>query len=493
MTFTTLTFVLFLVTVFSVYWLLKKRSLQNIFLIIASYIFYGWWDYRFCAFLFASSIVDFTVSSQLGKTDDPRLRRLLLLISLGFNLGVLGFFKYWNFFAQSLTRALSTVGWHTDAITLQVILPIGISFYTFQGLSYTIDVYRGKMQPVKNLIDHLCFLSFFPQLVAGPIERATHLTPQVMKPRSFDYALAVDGSRQMLWGFFKKMVIADNLAPIIDRAYAHPNDATGAQLAFATVMFAIQIYCDFSAYSDIAIGTARLFGFSLMQNFATPYFSQSVSEFWRRWHISLSTWLRDYVYFPLGGSRVASEFRRSFNVLVTFLVSGAWHGASWNYIIWGGLHGVLILVEKLWTKEGTLRLQDTPGGSSLFPTPKVVFRMLLTFTLICMTWIFFRASSATQALLILRKILTQALNPSAFASIGDLLSASALVQNSHLLVLFAILIGFILAEWCQRCHAHPLMLGRWKTPMRWATYTTLLWLTLYWGTWNTGQFVYFQF
>lgn len=493
MTFTTLTFVVFLVTVFTVYWLLQKRSLQNIFLVIVSYIFYGWWDYRFCAFLFASSVVDFTVSSRLGKTEDPRLRRLLLLTSLVFNLSVLGFFKYWNFFAQSLNRSLSAVGWHLDVVTLQVILPIGISFYTFQGLSYTIDVYRRQMLPVKNLIDHLCFLSFFPQLVAGPIERATHLSPQVLSPRTFSYTLAVDGCRQMLWGFFKKMVIADNIAPIVDRAYTSPGSATGAQLAFATVLFAIQIYCDFSAYSDIAIGTARLFGFDLMQNFAAPYFSQSIAEFWRRWHISLSTWLRDYVYFPLGGSRVGSEFRRSFNVLLTFLISGIWHGASWNYIIWGGLHGGLILVEKLWTKGNTLRVQDTPGGTSLIPQPKVLLRMLITFSLLCLTWVFFRASSATQAILILRKILTQSIDALTFQSIAELLQASSLVQNSNAIVLLVLLIGFILAEWLQRRQAHPLMLSRWKAPVRWIAYMTLFWVTLYWGTWNTGQFVYFQF
>ncbi|WNZ43979.1 MBOAT family O-acyltransferase [Leptolyngbya boryana CZ1] len=472
--------------------MLKARFLQNIFLVIVSYVFYGWWDYRFCAFLLASSIVDFLVGRGLGKTEKPLFRKGLLLISLTFNLSILGFFKYWNFFTSSLNSALSSVGWHVDIITLNVILPVGISFYTFQGLSYSIDVYHRKMIPVKNLIDHLCYLSFFPQLVAGPIERATHLSPQVLAPRSFSSLLAVDGCRQMLWGFFKKMVIADNLSLIVDRAYAYPQYATGAQLTVATIAFAIQIYCDFSAYSDIAIGTARLFGFDLMQNFAFPYFSQSIAEFWRRWHISLSTWLRDYIYIPLGGSRV-SPFRRSMNVMITFLASGVWHGASWTYVIWGGLHGALILLEKVWTSEQTLRVQDVPGGTSILPKPKVLLRMLFTFSLICFTWIFFRATSLSDAMLIIGKIVTETVRRSSVGSVSELLQASPFVQNSGVVALVVLLGSFILLEWLQRHQAHPLVIGHWRTYIRRIVYTILFWVTLYWGTWSTGQFVYFQF
>jgi alginate O-acetyltransferase complex protein AlgI len=488
MTFTTLTFIIFLIFTFIVYWSLKKRFHQNIWLTIVSYIFYGWWDYRFCLFLFASSLVDYCVGLCLGRTDDPQRRKLLLLVSICFNLSVLGFFKYANFFAFNFQKAMGLIGWRVDDFTLNIVLPVGISFYTFQTLSYTIDVFRRDTQPTKNLINYLCYLSFFPQLVAGPIERGTHLIPQVLNDRTFSYTAAADGCRQILWGFFKKMVIADNLAPLVTLAYADPKAMSGPQLAIATVAFAFQVYCDFSAYSDIAIGTARLFGFDLMQNFAQPYFSQSMSEFWRRWHISLSTWLKDYVYIPLGGSRVAA-WRKPLNLMITFLVSGFWHGAAWTYIIWGGLHGLLLVIEPLWQRQKALKVTDIPGGNELFPRPQVLLRILITFTLTCFTWIFFRAKTGGDAILIIRKILTETFKPSVYANIGSLFKPLLIDIN----ILAALLIGFVVLEWLGRYRPYPLVVDKWALPWRWLSYTALLWATLFWGTWNTGQFVYFQF
>lgn len=488
MTFTTLSFIVLLFTTFFLYWKLNKRSQQNILLLTVSYFFYGWWDYRFCFLLFISSIIDYFIGITLFKTSWPQSRRALLIASLCFNLGLLGIFKYWNFFTDSLASSLAVLGWRVDFFTLQIILPVGISFYTFQTLSYTLDIYRRQLKPTNNLIDYLVYVSFFPQLVAGPIERATHLLPQFESPRHFDYEQAVDGCRQILWGFAKKMLVADNLAPIVDAAYSNPGDFPGPQLAFATIAFAFQIYCDFSAYSDIAIGTARLFGFKLMRNFAYPYFSQSMAEFWRRWHISLSTWLRDYVYIPLGGSRVDSSLRRATNVMLTFLVSGLWHGASWNFIIWGGIHGGVVLSEKLWLQHHPLRVKDIPGGSSLSPNPTVISRILLTFIFVCFAWIFFRAETLPDAFLILKKIVIDCFNPSSYHSIGGILSPCPIEKG-----ILGVLATFILIEWTRRAFPHPLVLNNSKRFVRWIIYTILLWTTIFWGTWSTGQFVYFQF
>ncbi len=489
MTFTTLTFIVFLAVVFTVYWSLRKRSLQNIFLFIASYIFYGWWNPFYCVFLFASSVVDYCAALGIDRFEQPALRRACLAIALCYNLGILGFFKYWGFFTDNLQQALGAIGWHLDFVTVNIILPVGISFYTFQSISYTVEVYRRQLRPATNFLDYLSYLAFFPQLVAGPIERANHLLPQFLHDRKFNYAVAVDGCRQMLWGFLKKMLIADNLSPLVDVVYGQPDQYTGPQLAFATVVFAVQIYCDFSAYSDIAIGTAKLFGFDLMRNFAYPYFSQSMSEFWRRWHISLSTWLKDYVYIPLGGSRVP-PLRAGINLMATFLISGLWHGASWNYVIWGGIHGGVILTERLWIgKEPILRQSDIPGGQELLPSPKVLMRILITFTLTCLAWVFFRAKGLSTALLILKKIATESFQPSAYGSFSRVFDILPLSGG----VVVSLMIGFVLIEWLHRHHLHPLMIGKLAAPLRWVIYSLCIWGTLVWGTWSTGQFVYFQF
>ena len=306
MHFTSLTFILFLTVVFGLYWSLRASRHQNLIIVLASYTFYGWWDYRFCTLILISSLIDFLIGRKIGQTENKASRKLLLTISLTCNLGLLALFKYYGFFAENFLAFAQSFGWTPNDLTLNLVLPVGISFYTFQTLSYTIDVYRGQLKPSTSVIDYLAFVSFFPQLVAGPIERGTNLLPQFQKQRSFNVEDATDGCRLILWGFFKKLAIADILAVPVDAAYDHWDEASGAQLGLATVFFAFQIYCDFSAYSDIAIGTARLFSIKLMRNFAYPYFSQSLSEFWGRWHISLSTWFRDYVYIPLGGNRNGS-------------------------------------------------------------------------------------------------------------------------------------------------------------------------------------------
>jgi len=323
MLFNSLEFLIFLPTVFVLYWFIFKNQLraQNILLLLASYIFYGWWDWRFLTLIIASTFLDYFIALQLGKTDISKKRKLLMGISLVGNLGMLGFFKYYNFFVSSWIEAWSSVGITMEASTLNIILPVGISFYTFQTLSYTIDVFKKEMQPTKSFIDFAAFVTFFPQLVAGPIERAAHLLPQFYKNRTFSYQYAVDGVKLIIWGMFKKVVVADNCAFFVNKIFENPEGYSSGELFVGMVFFAFQIYGDFSGYSDIAIGLSKLFGFDLMVNFKFPYFSRDIAEFWRRWHISLSTWFRDYIYIPLGGSK-GSQWFQIRNVMIIFLVSG---------------------------------------------------------------------------------------------------------------------------------------------------------------------------
>jgi alginate O-acetyltransferase complex protein AlgI len=458
MTFTSLTFVFFLGLVFISYWSLTNRFHQNVLLLCVSYIFYGWWDYRFCILMFGTSILDYGIGLLIYRTAELRWRRFLLILNIACNLGVLGFFKYFNFFADNFQSLAASLGWQVHPVTLRILLPAGISFYTFQAMSYTIDIYRGKMVPTRHPIEYLAFISFFPHLVAGPIMRAAHLLPQFLRQRRFDYSRAVDGCQQILWGFFKKMVC-----------------------------FAFQIYYDFSAYSDIAIGTAKLFGFDLMRNFAYPYFSQTMSEFWRRWHISLSTWFRDYVYISMGGGRV-SHLRRACNVLVTFLLSGFWHGAAWNFAVWGGLNGVTLIPEQFQSTKAALKATDTPGGERRLPTLVTVARIFRTFALTCALWIFFRARSLQDALSIFRQIAMDAPQLSTYGSVNVVRGISPIGGKVFLMVG-----ALICIEWWQRAHPHPLMLGRWPGSARWMAYTGLFWAVIYWGTHSPGQFIYFQF
>ena len=479
MTFTTLTFFIFFAVVFALYWSQPSCRVQNLLLIIAGYVFYGWWNPKYCPLIAAASFLDFFVGLGLNKTEVSWKRKLLLTCGLGGNLAMLGFFKYFNFFAENFQALAASLGWQVDAITLKVVLPVGISFYTFQTMSYSIDIYRRKMRATTHLLEYLSFVSFFPQLVAGPIERATHLLPQFFKERVFSFEQATDGCRQVLWGLFKKMVIADNLAPVVDAAFSNPSSFNGAELVLGTFCFAIQIYCDFSGYSDIAIGIAKLLGFELIRNFAYPYFSQSVGEFWRRWHISLSTWFKDYVYFPLGGSRV-SKPRMAFNVMVTFLLSGLWHGASWNFVFWGALNGAGVLPDILRPQHSKRNPREIPVEQ---PSAVAFFKVLVTFSFICIGWIFFRAPTFGSALLVMKRIVGSFLTTA-----GGLLDYDPTRGP-----IFVVLPLFLALEWVKRAHPHPLVFERWPLPVRWIGYTALFWTIVYLGTFGSSAFIYFQF
>lgn len=481
MLFTTFTFLIFVAIVFVTYWWLVERRAQNLLIVAASYVFYGWWDWRFCLMMAASTCVDYVVARKLGVAAGVRRRHVLLGLSITFNLGLLGVFKYFNFFAASLTSFLGALGWEAHPTTLKIILPVGISFYTFQTLSYTIDVYRKQLSPAHSLVEYLAFVSFFPQLVAGPIERATHLLPQFQRARVFDERAAGDGCRQILWGFFKKLALADQLATYVDAAYSDPGASSGAFLGIATVFFAFQIYCDFSAYSDIAVGTARLFGFELMRNFAYPYFSQDVGEFWRRWHISLSTWFRDYLFVPLGGSR-AGRWKTSTNLLVTFAVSGLWHGAAWQFLAWGTLNGIALLPGVLGGATAKRRATDVPGSTRMLPTAGELLKIVRTFAFICVTWVFFRADSIQSAWLILTKIAAAPLDP----HVGAIGFGRTAELTGWLLLLVSI-------EWLQRRHPHPLQFGQLPRLGRWVAYTTLLWGMFILMPDAVTPFLYFQF
>ena len=389
MLFNSFDFAIFLPIVFLLYWFVVKKNLklQNALIVLASYVFYGWWDWRFLSLIIFSTVVDYLVGQKLRVEEKQSKRKVLLWTSIIVNLGFLGFFKYYNFFLENFVDAFSLFGMQINANSLNIILPVGISFYTFQTLSYTIDVYKKKLEPTKDFMAFSAFVCFFPQLVAGPIERATNLLPQFYKKRTFEYHKAVDGMRQILWGLFKKVVIADNCAEFANQIFNNSADMNGSTLVLGAIFFTFQIYGDFSGYSDIAIGTSRLFGFDLKQNFATPYFSRDIAEFWRRWHISLSTWFRDYLYIPLGGSR-GSTWMKVRNTFAIFLVSGFWHGANWTFIIWGALNAIYFL-PLLLTNNNRKNLGVVAEGK-LLPSFRELIAMLTTFTLTVFALIFFK-------------------------------------------------------------------------------------------------------
>ena len=400
MLFNSIDFAIFLPIVFILYWFVTQKSLQlqNVLLVVASYFFYAWWDWRFLSLILFSTLVDYFVGLHLSKVTNKTKRKGLLWISIIANIGLLVFFKYYNFFVESFSAAFTFFGLDFTSSTLKIILPVGISFYTFQTLSYTIDVYRNKLDPTPNFIQFTAFVSFFPQLVAGPIERATNLLPQFSVKRVFDSKFAISGLHLIVWGLFKKVVVADNCAFFVNQIFDGASGHSSMELFLGAVLFGFQIYGDFSGYSDIAIGVARLFGFTLMVNFSFPYFSRDIAEFWRRWHISLSTWFRDYLYIPLGGSR-GSSYKRIRNVLIVFLVSGFWHGANWTFIIWGGIHALLFLPLLMFNKN---RTYVNESKMSLKQLPKI----LVTFILVTFVWIFFRADNATHAIQFISDILS---------------------------------------------------------------------------------------
>ena len=394
MLFNSIEFLLFLPIVFILYWFVFNKNLkhQNLLILVSSYVFYGWWDYRFLSLIVLSTIVDYLIGLNISTQSSKKIQKILLWCSLLFNLGVLGFFKYYNFFIDSWINLLGSIGYDIKSIwTLNIILPVGISFYTFQTMSYTIDIYKKQIEPTKDLISFASFVSFFPQLVAGPIERASNLLPQILTKREFKYEQGVQGLRLILWGMFKKVVVADSLAPMVNDIFGNYQNLDGGTLWLGSIYFACQIYCDFSGYSDIAIGTSKLFGFELMSNFKFPYFSRNIGEFWRRWHISLSTWFRDYLYIPLGGSH-KEKWKSARNIFVIFLVSGFWHGANWTFIFWGGFHSILFLPSFIF-KTNRKYTNSIIAENTFFPTPKEFIQVVITFVLVSIGWVLFRSES----------------------------------------------------------------------------------------------------
>ncbi|MBF0449795.1 MAG: MBOAT family protein [Candidatus Magnetomorum sp.] len=481
MLFNSFEFFIFLPIVFFIYWFItdKNLSVQNVFIVIASYIFYGWWDWRFLSLIILSSLVDYSVGLGIGKTNDIAKRKILLFISIVVNIGCLAVFKYFNFFVESFYDVFTFFGKPiSDPIVLNIILPVGISFYTFQTLSYSIDTYRRKLQPTKDIVAFFAFVSFFPQLVAGPIERAVNLLPQFSKKRVFKYEEAVDGMRQILSGFFKKIVIADNCAIYVNDTFSNYVDYSGSTLLLGAIFFAFQIYGDFSGYSDIAIGTSRLFGFNLMRNFAFPYFSRDIAEFWRRWHISLTTWFRDYVYIPLGGSR-GGAWLKIRNVFIIFIVSGFWHGANWTFIVWGVLNAIYFLPIMLLGKNRVYTNTVTEG--SCLPSSVELIQMGRTFFFTVIAWIFFRSETVGDA----------------FAYISKIFSISLFSKPEIFptqLILFILL--FVSVEWFQRDKQHALQLsGRLflLKKIRYSFYVFMVFCIYYAGNFNSYTFIYFQF
>ncbi|WP_282056656.1 MBOAT family O-acyltransferase [Maribacter luteus] len=482
MLFNSLDFAIFLPIVFILYWFVVNKSLklQNLLIVAASYLFYGWWDWRFLSLILFSTIVDYSVGRKLRSEENQTKRKALLWTSILVNLGFLGFFKYYNFFLDNFITAFSFFGKNISANSLNIILPVGISFYTFQTLSYTIDVYKRKLEPTKDFIAFSAFVSFFPQLVAGPIERATHLLPQFYKKRTFDYSKAVDGMRQILWGLFKKVVIADNCAEFANQIFNNSADMNGSTLVLGAVFFTFQIYGDFSGYSDIAIGTSRLFGFDLMQNFNFPYFSRDIAEFWRRWHISLSTWFRDYLYIPLGGSR-GGTWMKVRNTFIIFIVSGFWHGANWTFIVWGALNAIYFL-PLLLTKNNRNNLETVAKGRYL-PNFKELSLMLLTFGLTVFAWIFFRAENITHALDYISEIFS--------ASIFKYPNFPG-IKESMITLLMVFL--FTSVEWFGREGQFAIeRIGmKWNRVIRWFFYFAII-AFIFIFTGKEQQFIYFQF
>lgn len=424
--------------------------------------------------LLFSTFLDYYTGQKMSQSSNPLNRKLWLWLSVAINLGFLGVFKYYNFFAESFAELINAFGFRADPWTLKIILPVGISFYTFHGLSYVFDVYYKRINSEKNFVEYGVFVSFFPLLVAGPIERATHLLPQIKKTRVFDYSKAVDGLRQMLWGFFMKIVVADNCAIVVNEVFQNQSQYNSISLIIAAVFFAFQIYGDFSGYSNIAIGTAKLFGIDLLKNFAYPYFSRDIAEFWRRWHISLSSWFKDYLYIPLGGSRV-SKPKVIRNVVIIFVVSGFWHGANWTFIVWGFLNALYIMPLVIFNLNR--KNTNIAAENKVLPNLKELFQMTLTFGITVLAWIFFRSESIANA----------------FEYLNGILSGRFMELPQIDLKPFIFIFILIVVEWFQRTKQHGLeMNGVKHLPVRWLIYVLLLLIILIFGA-NSDSFIYFQF
>ncbi len=480
MLFNSLEFVIFLPLVFIIYWFIfgKNVRAQNLFIVFASYFFYGWWDFRFLILIFFSTIVDYSIGKYIAKSENERRRSNALFLSLFTNLGLLFFFKYYNFFLYNFESAFTFFGSPIGVDRLNIILPVGISFYTFQTLSYTIDVYRRKIEPTHDFVSFMAFVSFFPQLVAGPIERASNLLPQFTTNRKFEYSMAANGLQQILWGLTKKIVIADGSAQFANMVFNNHEMHNGSALFLGSFFFALQIYGDFSGYSDIAIGCARLFGFDLMRNFAYPYFSRDIAEFWRRWHISLSTWFRDYLYIPLGGSKVSKALMIR-NTFVIFLVSGFWHGANWTFIIWGLLNAIYFL--PLLLRNQNRKNLDQVAQNRFLPTPKELFQISTTFLLTLFAWIFFRSENLTQALSYLNGMFS-----------ASIVSMPNLEDINGAIKILVWIIIFLVFEWFGRKKMFALEALRGPKIFQWTVYCFLIVLIIFYSG-KQQEFIYFQF
>ncbi len=487
MLFNTIEFAIFLPIVFFIYWLTFNNSLklQNGFLLVASLVFYAWWDYRFLFLLMFTTVVTYYTGIKMNKVGNFRKRKFWFALSIIINIGFLGIFKYYNFFIDSVAEVLLSLGFTPHLPTLQILLPVGISFYTFHGLSYVIDIYNNKINPINDFVEYSVFVSFFPLLVAGPIERATHLLPQIQRPRTFEYNKARDGLRQILWGLFKKIVIADNAAIYANDIFNNYNDYGGSTLLIGAVFFSLQIYCDFSGYSDIALGTARLLGIELLRNFNFPYFSRDIAEFWRRWHISLTTWFRDYLYIPLGGSK-AGMLVKIRNTFIIFIVSGFWHGANWTFIIWGLLNAIYFLPLLLLNRN---RINtDTVAYGRTLPNFRELLQMATTFLLVTLAWVFFRADSISHAINYFSKMFSATLFTSPLNDIW------AINTGYHIVYLSGMVLLLIIMEWAQRNKKYGLEFNdsQIARPLRWTIYYVLI-LCCFLMNGVQQDFIYFQF
>ena len=512
MLFNSFEFLIFLPIVFLLYWFVfdyaigkckHQLLLQNLFVVVASYIFYGWWDWRFLILIAITTFLSFLSGIGIEKASTQRGKKAVMISNIVVNLGILGVYKYYDFFAREFAELF---GMESDFLLFHLILPVGISFYTFQALSYSIDVYRKQIEPCHDIVAFTAFLSFFPQLVAGPIERATNLLPQFQRKRTFDYATAVDGMRQILWGLFKKIVVADNCATYVDTVFADLSNQSGSTLVLAAVLFTFQIYGDFSGYSDIAIGTAKLFGIKLMRNFNVPYFSRDIAEFWRRWHISLTTWFRDYVYIPLGGSRpnipeairlkgdkaIEARYTKWIavrNTFIIFLLSGFWHGANWTFVLWGAYHALLFVPLLLMNKNrryrdtvATITLPDSTIKTKWLPSLKEAGQMLLTFALAVFGWIIFRAQDISQFGEVISTICSD-----------SLLSVPYLVNRYYYMPLVINVFIMLIIEWINRTKEHSFQICIKYKWLRWTIYLMFILIIFLSIKVDTPQFIYFQF
>lgn len=485
MLFNSLAFLIFLLVVFCLYWAFFNRNIRwrNIFLLCCSYFFYGVWDYRFLVLIFISSVCDYCVGLKLGNVQHSIKRKAWLWVSIFINLGLLGFFKYYNFFIDSLSAVIKGFGFQSNLVTLSLVLPIGISFYTFQTLSYSIDIYRKKITPTHDAIAFLSFVSFFPQLVAGPIEKARDLLPQFFKKKQFSYTDGVDGLKQILWGMFKKVVIADNIITIIAQGLENSEHTSGLQLLLGIFLMTIHVYCDFSGYSDIALGIAKLFGFNLSQNFAYPFFSRSLTELWKRWHISLTSWFWEYIYLPLGGSKINKGITIR-NVFVVFLISGFWHGADWTFIAFGFCHALTFTFSIIISSRK--KFNGITAQNMKLPSLIELKQMITTFCLFSFPSLVFFSNSVEDAANYTCAIFANDFFGPVMTVGGTLISP--LTYGFYALFVF-VMFAF---EWCNRRNPHGLF--RLNLPLfgRWMVYLMLTLTTLiYFG--ESNEFVYFQF